>query len=118
MGMWMAGIRVNDDYTEKSARATRVQRDQEFEARIKDLEYHVGRLSMMNQALWELLSERLGMSDADLARKAGEVDLRDGVQDGRITTTPVKCPTCGRVSNSRHWKCLYCGQLFERPIMG
>ena len=27
-------------------------------------------------------------------------------------------PRCGRVSSSKHWKCLYCGQEFQKPVMG
>jgi lipopolysaccharide biosynthesis regulator YciM len=85
---------------------------------VRDLEHEVKRLMLMNQALWELLRERLHLTDADLERKSTEVDLRDGVKDGAVTTTPLKCPTCGRVSSSRYWKCLYCGQEFEKPAMG
>ena len=85
---------------------------------IRDLEHEVQRLMLMNQALWELLRERLQLSEADLLRKSEEIDLRDGVKDGAITITPLKCPRCGRVSSSRYWKCLYCGQEFEKPAMG
>jgi DNA-directed RNA polymerase subunit RPC12/RpoP len=60
----------------------------------------------------------LTVSDADLERRVHEVDLRDGVQDERMTDTALRCPTCGRVSNSKHWKCLYCGQAFEKPVTG
>lgn len=90
----------------------------EQNTRIKELEHQVGRLALLNQALWELVRERLGLKDADLERMAREIDLRDGVEDGRITVTPLECPTCGRISSSKHWKCLYCGQLFEKPVMG
>lgn len=85
--------------------------------RIRDLEHQVGRLMLLNQALWELLRPRLKMTDADLEQLLQEVDLRDGVQDGQITHTPLKCPQCSRVSSSKHWKCLYCGLDFEKPII-
>jgi hypothetical protein len=87
-------------------------------AALKELEHQVERLSLMNQALWELLRDRLGLTDAELQAKALEVDLRDGVQDGMMTNQPVSCPACDRVSNSKHHRCLYCGQLFERPLFG
>jgi hypothetical protein len=88
------------------------------EERFRALEHQVARLTLLNQALWELLRERLNLTDAELERVIREVDLRDGVEDGKMTITPLECPTCGRISSSKHWKCLYCGQLFEKPIMG
>lgn len=92
-------------------------REQELSRTVRDLEFHVARLSLLNQALWEVVRERLNIADADLEKKITEVDLRDGVQDGAMTNGPLKCPQCGRVSNSRHWKCLYCGLEFEKPVM-
>ncbi|HIJ66560.1 MAG TPA: hypothetical protein HPP77_11490 [Candidatus Hydrogenedentes bacterium] len=90
----------------------------DYGRRIKDLEYQVQRLMLLNQALWELMRERIEVADADLERKAYEVDMRDGVEDGRMTEVGLTCPSCGRVSSSKHWRCLYCGQEFEKPIMG
>lgn len=80
---------------------------------IRELRDQVERLALMCQALWELVRTRAKLSDADLEKLAQEIDLRDGMADGRLTSHPVKCPNCGRVSNSRHKKCLYCGLLFE-----
>lgn len=87
-------------------------------ARVRELEHQVARLMLLNQALWELLRSRLEMTDADLEKFVREVDMRDGVEDGEITHKAVKCPECGRVSNSKHYKCLYCGLEFEKPIFG
>ena len=116
-GLWMAGVSAGQGMPRSEASTGR-QQTHALELRIRELEHHIGRLSLMNQALWELLRERAGMTDADLEHKAHEVDLRDGVEDGAMTQTPLKCPTCGRVSNSKHWKCLYCGQMFQKPVMG
>jgi len=85
-------------------------------ARVTELEYQVARLMLLNQALWELLRPRLKMTDADFENLVREVDMRDGVEDGKITHNAVKCPQCSRVSNSKHYKCLYCGLEFEKPI--
>lgn len=112
-GFWLDGLRP--DYTPAPVRtATEVTTS----TQVQELAHQVERLSLMNQALWELLRERLGLTDADIERKANEVDLRDGVQDGRMTTTALKCPKCERISSSKHWKCMYCGVLFEKPVMG
>jgi hypothetical protein len=85
---------------------------------VRELAQQIERLSLMNQALWELLRDRVGITEAELEQKAQEVDLRDGVADGKMTATAVRCPTCQRVNNSRHAKCLYCGQLFQKPVFG
>ncbi len=85
---------------------------------IQELREQVSRLALLNQAMWELVRERLQVTDADLEKAAQEVDLRDGVQDGRMSAHPLQCPRCKRVSNSRHKKCLYCGLLFEGDVFG
>jgi predicted RNA-binding Zn-ribbon protein involved in translation (DUF1610 family) len=86
--------------------------------RMRELEHELQRVRLLNQAMWEILRERARVTDADLEKRAQEIDMRDGVEDGRMTETALKCPQCGRVSNSRHWKCLYCGLDFEKPAMG
>ena len=85
---------------------------------IRELRMQLERLTLMNQALWELLRERLQLSDMELENKVAEVDMRDGVADGKLTPTAVRCPNCSRVCNARHAKCLYCGQLFQKPLFG
>lgn len=117
MGLWM-GSALTADNTPLRSSGGATAGVHTLEVRIKDLEHHIGRLSLMNQALWELLRERAHLTDDQLLEKAHEIDMRDGIEDGAISNAPLKCPTCGRVSNSRHWKCLYCGQKFEKPIMG
>lgn len=112
MGMfWNANMSQSANFTGNPASNDRGQQ-------LRELEHQVARLQLMNQALWELLRDRVKLTDTDLREKAQEIDLRDGVQDGEITNTALKCPSCGRVSSSKHWKCLYCGLEFEKPIMG
>lgn len=114
-GLWNAGFSGNEDeYIDKLAEQAR---SQEGARAVRELGHQFRRLTLLHQALWELVRERLQLTDADLERVAQEIDLRDGIADGCITDTPLKCPTCGRISNSRHWKCLYCGQEFEKPLM-
>jgi len=91
---------------------------QQASSALKDLQFEIDRLKMLNQALWELLKERTGITEEQLAKKVEEVDLRDGVIDGRMTSPALKCPGCQRVSSSKHYRCLYCGMLFEKPTFG
>ena len=85
---------------------------------LRDLSHQVQRLTLLNQAMWELLRERAHLTDEDLLKLAAEVDLRDGIEDGQVTPRPLRCPACGRISNSKHYKCIYCSQEFERPVFG
>lgn len=85
---------------------------------VKDLQFELDRLKMMNQAMWELLKEHTGITEEQFNKKVQEVDMRDGIADGSMTTRPLQCPGCNRVSNSRHYRCLYCGMLFEKPTFG
>ncbi len=121
MMFWMGGAGhapgPMDDFIANTKGATATGSN-EMRAVVKELNHQIARLSLLNQALWELLHEKLHLSQEELEAKAREIDLRDGIEDGRVTDVALKCPACGRVSNSRHHKCLYCGQLFEKPLFG
>ncbi len=71
----------------------------------------VERLALANMAMWELVCQRLGLTDEQLMRKMEEIDLRDGVRDGRITegATVRPCLNCGRKQSARQERCMYCG---------
>jgi ribosomal protein S27AE len=62
-------------------------------------------------AMWSLIVEKTSFKDEDLFAKIREIDLADGVEDGKITKTCQKCPACGRTMSERHKKCLYCGAM-------
>ena len=119
MGMWMAGLIDGDRDSRQQQQQTAMGLSVAgLRTELREIREQIGKLALMNQALWELLCQRLQLTDDDLAKIAQEIDLRDGVADGKMTESPVRCPQCGRISNSRHWKCLYCGLQFEKPAMG
>ncbi len=107
---WLDGV-TDEIRTPRAAANTAEQ-----QRHILEIDHQIERLNLLNQALWEILSERLGITREELERKIEEVDTRDGQADGRMRHHALRCPTCQRVSNSKHWRCLYCGQEFERPI--
>lgn len=119
MGTWRAGLAGEDAERrqQQQQNAAMGMSVAELSTELRDLREQIGRMAPMNQALWELLRDRLQVADDDLVRKARDIDLRDGVSDGKMTATAVRRPKCGRVSNSRHAKCLYCGLHFEKPAM-
>lgn len=112
IGLWLGNVSA-----QRSAPTDATTR-RDWSSEVRGLQQEVERLKLLNQALWELIRDRTDLTDAALTEKAQEVDLRDGMEDGRMSHTRLKCPKCGRVSSSRHWRCLYCGLEFEKPVMG
>ena len=73
------------------------------------------RLYMVVQAMWELLKEKAGLTDADLEAKVQEIDMRDGRLDGQdlTQTVPLTCRQCGRTILSGQSQCAWCGAQAE-----
>ena len=77
------------------------------------LERRLEKLSLVCQALWGLVRDKTGSTEADLAGRVMDLDLSDGKLDGR-RAPGLACEACGRVSARRHARCLYC----EKPRKG
>lgn len=76
-----------------------------------DLRQRVEMLALANQALFEILQERLGLQEDEVISRMAQVDARDGARDGRITPEIITCSKCARkVSTTRH-QCMYCGTV-------
>jgi len=73
------------------------------------MEERIDQLLLVCAAMWELLREKTGATEADLVDKIAQLDAADGVADGKLTHTPQKCVACGRVISPKHQRCLYCG---------
>ena len=73
------------------------------------------RLYLVVQAMWELLKDKAGLTDADLDAKVQEIDMRDGRLDGQDSTQtdPLTCPQCGRTILSGQAQCSWCGTQAE-----
>jgi ribosomal protein S27AE len=87
---------------------------------IKELAARVDELTMVCTAMWTLIEEKTTLTHEDLFAKVREIDMADGVEDGKMTRMVKKCPACGRTMSARHKKCLYCGalELRETPFEG
>jgi hypothetical protein len=88
--------------------------DHQLRTQVRELERRLDRAELINRAIWDIIAKSTNLTEADLEARIKEIDMRDGVADGKITVVPLRCPTCKRVSSSKHWKCLYCGQEFEK----
>ena len=80
-----------------------------MQATLQEMTVRMDRLALVTRALFELLSEKAGVTERDLARKIAEVDARDGVVDGRMTTPAKPCPACGGMMSPKFNRCLFCG---------
>jgi len=100
-GVWGAN-RTPDPGDPGAARRAARDATEHLEARLE-------RAAMTIEAMWSLLRDRLGVTDAELVERIVELDLSDGVLDGRVRRGALECPACGRKIPRRHPRCLYCG---------
>ncbi|USD35892.1 MULTISPECIES: hypothetical protein [Ferrimonas] len=83
---------------------------------VTELRNQLDTLVLANQAMWEILSERLNVSDAELVTRMNEIDLRDGKLDGKLSNsrlTAMACPECGKTIGKRRANCYWCGARVE-----
>ncbi len=76
---------------------------------VDQLRRQVDTMALANQAMWEILRDKLGVPEDVLLQKMQEIDLRDRQADGKMTPSPVSCPDCARLNNSARATCIYCG---------
>ena len=84
---------------------------EETRGHVQELEWKVGKLLLVNQALFEILSSRLAITETELTTKMNEIDLRDGKMDGKLAVDGTVCEQCGRTYSRRHNRCLYCAHI-------
>ena len=94
---WLDGVTDEIRSPQASVNAAQQQRH------IQEIDHQIERLNLLNQALWEILSERIGISREELERKIEEVDMRDGRLDGRMRHHALRCPTCQRDLGAHNW---------------
>ena len=85
----------------------RVRDDSDFEA----LQQRTDRLVLVVHAMWTLMTEKLGITDADLVKRMTDLDAADGTVDGRVTLPPVRC-SCGAMVCRKLNRCLFCGKPY------
>ncbi len=73
------------------------------------IEDRLDRLSLICMAMWTLVQAETDLTEEDLLQRVREIDLMDGVADGRITRQVTRCGRCDRPMSSRHTRCIYCG---------
>ena len=84
--------------------------------KVKILEANLAKTLMICETLWELLRDEHGWSEETLHKKLYEVDMRDGVLDGKNQRKAVECSDCGHTVSSRHPACIYCGRVIDTSV--
>ena len=100
--------RVMDKETTEKIRAVSAE-NIALVSKVEYLEDRIERLTLITQALWELLQKKVGIEESELTALIEEIDLRDGVLDGKITKKPQKCSRCNQSVSIKTNVCFYCG---------
>lgn len=114
-----SGIFNTDDYAISTRPAAGVNAEAKADSakrEIKRLRASLGKSMLICEALWELLRDRAKLTDEDLHKKIYEIDMRDGVFDGKNVRKAVACPDCGRKVSARHPACIYCGTVIDTSV--
>jgi hypothetical protein len=83
---------------------------------VKMLEESLAKSLLICEALWELLSERSGLTIDDLHKKLYEIDMRDGQLDGKNQRKAIECNQCHRMVGPKHSVCIYCGYVVDDSV--
>lgn len=76
--------------------------------RIEDLEERIDQLALIMRGVWGLLEEG-GVTTDRLMAKLEELDMQDGVADGKVRRMPVDCQSCDSKVPAGLSNCQYCG---------
>ncbi|HBC88036.1 MAG TPA: hypothetical protein DCZ94_13890 [Lentisphaeria bacterium] len=75
--------------------------------RLRDEIHH---LTIITQAMWELLREKTGTTDEDLRKKITEVEFEKAKA---YTSSTSKCKNCSRPVSVKSKTCVFCGEKIE-----
>ncbi len=73
--------------------------------KIELLNAKVEKLTVITQALWEIVQQTSGIDETDLSRRVQEMTSPKKVKK----ETKLRCVRCGMAVSSNNPKCIYCG---------
>lgn len=74
--------------------------------KLRRLEKRVDSLVLLNRAMWSILEEKTGMTEADLM---DHLEVQMEIVASTQRATDRACTQCGRTLKPRQERCLYCG---------
>ncbi len=99
--------RSGGDLGKKTLDAARAATD--ATARIVKLEQRYDQLRLISMAVWNLLKERLQLTDADLAKYVDELRAEAAAAEQERNPELIECTKCKRKIPAKSATCLYCG---------
>ncbi len=87
-----------------------------LKTQIRILEANLAKTMMICETLWEFLRDKAGLTEQDLHKKLYEIDMRDGILDGKNQRKALECPNCSHMVSPRHPACIYCGQVIDDSV--
>jgi hypothetical protein len=78
-------------------------------ADVREMGRRIDKLTMIVEGLWVFLQREHGYTEAQLVEMVTEIDLRDGLLDGRVKRQPRDCEECGKVIGADKAVCMWCG---------
>ncbi|ADE56097.1 hypothetical protein [Coraliomargarita akajimensis] len=73
-----------------------------------DIQEQISKLSLVTQAVWSFLKEKYNLDEIDLMNRIEELDMLDGVKDGKVTAVAHSCLGCGKRISTKYKTCIYC----------
>ena len=102
---------VKSAATEAKYEAQRIARKEAGEAYL-ELSKRLDKLCLICESMWSLMQERTGLTERQLLERVTELDLKDGVLDGKYTKPAVDCPQCNAKMSRKFNRCLFCGEEY------
>jgi hypothetical protein len=99
----VSGFSSNSESVELAAARSRLT---DLRDEVADLQRKLDRQATLLQAMFTLISEKLGLTEADLLAAFQDTELKRGEH-----MPTVLCKECARPVNLRHNRCLYCGAV-------
>lgn len=117
----MGGSRFSDGFENRHAHqaernSQKRHKTSELDRHTRWLEANLAKCLMINEALWEIIRDKLNLTENDLNDKLYQIDMRDGRLDGKNQRPATKCPQCSRTVSARHLACLYCGHVMDDSV--
>ncbi len=113
----MAGYQFSPTASKAAGDAARAKsKARSVEREVRVLEANLAKSLMISEALWEIVRDQHGLTEKALHDKLYEVDMRDGVLDGKNQRQAAKCPNCHHTVSGRHAACIYCGQVIDDSV--
>jgi hypothetical protein len=109
-------IRSMDSQQPEGVAAPKRDVPRSYEMHLRFLEENVAKALLIHEALWELMRDKLQLTEQQLFDKLYEIDMRDGIIDGKNQRSVVECPKCKRKVAPKHATCLYCGQIIDNSV--